>query len=291
MNEHWQQVVTILTAEIWTRLARAVIAAVLGWALAHLASRAVQRFVAQRVDRHHSQIAGKVTSSVLLGLTLAVVLHQLGIDLSLFLGAAGLLTVAIGFASQTAASNLISGLFLVGERPFVIGNTIRVGSTTGEVVSIDLLSVKLRTADNLLVRISNETLLKSEIINLSAFPIRRLDIPIGVDYGEDVNRVRALLMQVADRNPQCLDEPGPGFQFTGFGDSALTMLFSVWVASDSYLEVRTQVLQEIKEHFDAAGISMPFPQHTVHLAEVGKLLKSEPGAPAQTAPPPPPSSR
>ena len=140
-------------------------------------------------------------------------MRELGFSLAVIMGAAGVLTVALGFASQTTASNLISGLFLIGERSFEIGDLIRVGTTTGEVLSIDALSVKLRTFDNLFVRIPNESLIKSEVTTLTRFPIRRLDLLLGVAYKEDIGRVQKVLTEVADRNPLCLDEPPPLFIF------------------------------------------------------------------------------
>ena len=97
-------------------------------------------------------------------------LRELGFDLSVILGAAGILSVAIGFASQTSASNLISGLFLMMERPFSIGDVIRVEQTTGEVISIDLLSVKIRTFDNLYVRVPNESMIKTHMAVTSSTP-------------------------------------------------------------------------------------------------------------------------
>jgi small-conductance mechanosensitive channel len=142
-------------------------------------------------------------------LFIASAMREMGFSLAVIMGAAGVLTVAIGFASQTTASNLISGLFLIGERSFEIGDIIKVGNTTGEVLSIDALSVKLRTFDNLFVRIPNETLIKSEVTTLSRFPIRRLDLQLGVAYKEDIEQVRKVLMAVADSNPLCLDEPSP----------------------------------------------------------------------------------
>jgi hypothetical protein len=93
-------------------------------------------------------------------------LHQAGLKLGVLPGAAGILTVAIGFASQTSASNLISGLFVIAERPFVVGDIIRVAETTGEVLSVDLLSVKIRTFDNLYVRIPNEGIIREHGIEI-----------------------------------------------------------------------------------------------------------------------------
>jgi len=119
---------------------------------------------------------------ILSEMALRIIVRLMG----LLLGAAGILTVAPGFASQTSASNLVSGLFMIAEHPFGVGDTIRLGSIAGEVPSIDLLSVNLRTPDNLYVRIPNETMIKSEITNLTRFPIRRLDLEIGVAYKENL---------------------------------------------------------------------------------------------------------
>jgi small-conductance mechanosensitive channel len=162
---------------------------------------------------------------------------------------------------------VISGLFLIGERAFVVGDTIKLGNTVGEVLSIDLLSVKLRTPDNLFVRVPNETLIKAEIVNLTRFPLRRLDLLIGVDYKEDMAKVQRVLQAVAEHNPLCLTEPEPLFIFSGFGDSAMNLQFSVWAVRENFLELRNSIQREIKQAFDANGIDIPYPQRVLHLAE------------------------
>ena len=188
----------------------------------------------------------------------------LGFDLGPLLGAAGVMTVALGFAAQTSVSNLISGLFLMAERPFVVGDVVRLGATTGEVIDVNLMSLRLRTFDNLMVRVPNETVLKSEVTNLTHFPIRRLDMQIGVAYKENVSRVREILDKVADRNPICLDEPKPVFIFLGYGESALTLQFSVWTARENFLELRNTMHEQVKGAFDEEGIEIPFPHRTLY---------------------------
>ena len=195
-------------------------------------------------------------------------LNAIGFNLGVLIGAAGVLSVAIGFASQTSASNIISGLFLVAERPFSVGDLIKVGETTGEVLSIDLLSVKLRTFDNLFVRIPNETLIKSEVTTLTRFPIRRIDLSIAVALKEDIKAVRKVLEKVAEANPLCLDEPKPKFVFLGFGDSSLNMQFSVWVKRESFIELKNSIHEEIKEAFDAESIEIPFPHRSLYTGSV-----------------------
>jgi small-conductance mechanosensitive channel len=198
------------------------------------------------------------------GLVVASAMHQLGFKLGVLLGAAGILTVAIGFASQTSASNLISGLFLIAERPFVVGDVVTIGTTTGEVLSVDLLSVKLRTFDNLLVRIPNETLIKTELRNLTRFPIRRVDTMLSISYREDLRRVEDILFAVAERHPFALEEPKPLLVVNGFGDSGINLQFSVWGRRENFLAIKNEIARDVKEAFDDAGIEIPFPQRSLH---------------------------
>ncbi len=251
---------------------RAVILVSSGLLLAMLASRLSVRTLRHRLTPHVLQLIRRVSFYGILGLFAASALRELGFSLAVLMGAAGVLTVAIGFASQTTASNLISGLFLIGERSFEIGDIIQVGSTTGEVLSIDSLSVKLRTLDNLYVRIPNETLIKSEVVTLTRFPIRRFDLMLGVAYKEDLDRVREVLVKVAEANVLCLDEPAPLFIFTGFGESSLNIQFSVWARRENFLDLRNIISAEIKRAFDEAGIEIPFPHRTLYAGEATKPL-------------------
>lgn len=268
MEDFWSTITTLLTAEAVLNIFYALIKVVVGFVAARLISRALLRVLTKQAMIQHAVLIRRIAYYVILGLFIASALNDLDVNLSIFLGAAGILTVAIGFASQTSASNLISGLFLLGEKPFSIGDVIKIGTTTGEVLSVDLLSAKLRTFDNLYVRVPNETIIKSEITNLTRFPIRRIDIQMGVAYKEDLNVVQEVLMEVADRNPLCLQEPEPLFIFTGFGDSALTFQFSIWAMRENFLTVRNGLQREIKEAFDARGIEIPFPHLSLYTGAV-----------------------
>jgi small-conductance mechanosensitive channel len=236
----------------------------IGFALAKLVSKNASRVVARYSNAQRAFLAGRVAYYAIVVLAFISALRELGFQFTVLLGAAGVLTVAVGFASQTSASNLISGLFLMGEEPFTLGDIIKVGDTTGEVLSIDLLSVKLRTFDNLYVRVPNEMMIKSLITNLTRFPIRRVDLPIGVAYKENIARVREVLMEVADKNPLCLEEPPPLFIFTGYGDSSLNMQFSVWAKRQNFLTLRNTIYEEIKAAFDENGIEIPFPHRSLY---------------------------
>ena len=268
MNELWADIVNFFISDKMWGISRAFILIIVGVIVARLVSTAVIKIAGKKTDQHRALLLKRSSYYIILVLFMVSALNELGFDLSVLLGAAGILTVAIGFASQTSASNLISGLFLVAERPFSVGDIIRVGTTTGVVLSIDLLSVKLRTFDNLFVRIPNEFLIKSEVTTLTRFPIRRVDLKIGVAYKEDLKNVRSILDDIADKNPLCLEEPKPQYFFQGFGDSSLDIQYSVWVTRENHIELKNSIYQEIKIAFDEKGVEIPFPHRTLYTGSV-----------------------
>lgn len=271
-----------LQSDIALAALRAVAIILAGLLLARIAGLAVQRLLLANMGENRARTARTLVFYLLVAIAFTMALGELGFSIGVLLGAAGILTVAIGFASQTSASNLISGLFLVAEQPFDIGDKITVDNVTGIVLSVDLLSVKLRTFDNLFVRIPNESMIKNQFINLSRFPIRRYDLQVGVAYREQIGAVRDVLMQVAQDNPLCLDHPKPLVIFQGFGDSSLNLQFSVWAQQDNYLPLRTSIAEEVKNAFDAAGIEIPFPHRSLYTGSMTepmpiRLVDKDPG--------------
>lgn len=277
------------------RIGPLVMAALLltaGYLLARTARFAVLRALKHLAPQQLMLIGRAVYLTVFLLFAVSA-LRQLGFEFGVLLGAAGIVTVAIGFASQTSASNVISGLFLVLERAVLVGDIVRVGQTTGEVLSIDLLSTKLRTFDNLQVRIPNETMVKAEITTLNRFPIRRVDMMVGVAYKEDLSRVRKILMEVADKNPVCMDEPAPMLISQGFGESSIDFQFSVWAKSERFLELRNSIHAGVKAAFDREGIEIPFPHRSLYSGAAMdplpiRLVQEEPAERSEPEPEPEP---
>ncbi|MFP4355703.1 MAG: mechanosensitive ion channel family protein [Phycisphaerae bacterium] len=254
----------LLSTNSLKALIRAGLLLFVGMPLLFILSGVVGRGVRNKLSPQGSMLIRK--GIVYIG-SLALILsalYQMGFQLTALLGAAGIAGIAIGFASQTSISNIISGLFMISEKPFSVGDVIQVGNTTGIVLSIDLLAVKLRTFDNKFVRIPNETLIKSEVTNITRYPIRRLDIKLSVAYKEDVEKVRQILKEIASGNPHSLDEPEPLILFTNFGESGLEFLFGVWFAKMDFLTLRNSIMQEIKRRFDAEGIEIPFAHRTLY---------------------------
>jgi len=286
METFWDDVVAFFSGERVATLIRVLIYFILGWVLSRVLSTVGSRILTRRGSAHQSQMVRRFIRYSVLILVLLSVFNELGFDLGVLLGAAGLLTIAVGFAAQTSTSNLISGLFLLGERPFGVGDVITVAATTGEVLSIDLLSVKLRTFDNLFVRIPNETLLRTEIRNLSRFPIRRLEIPLKLPYEVDFPRAKGVLRGVAAGHPGCLDEPSPQLVFIEMGDHGYTVQLNVWVARERFAEVRGSLHAELVAALRAAGIRIPMPRQALFAGGEAIPVRLVP-TPEEPAPGPP----
>lgn len=258
---------TTLVAEAfnWQQWLRALLFVVAGYLAARSGSKALQLFAGQRLSAHQLFLGRMLVFYGILALFGLSALKELGFSFSVLLGAAGVVSVGIAFAAQTSASNLISGLFLLAEKPFQVGDVLRLTPEhIGEVIAIDLLSVKLRTFDNLMIRVPNETLIKSTFTNLSRFPIRRIDLVIGIAYGEAIEQAQALLKQVVDQHAKTLEHPEPLCVVTQFNASSVDIQLSAWVERSDFLKVKSELLIACKRALDDAGIEIPFPHTTLY---------------------------
>ena len=240
----------------------------LGFPALFLLSKWIRKYTSQKFSPQQGMIFSKLVLYTGVVIIAFSVLSELGFKLAHLLGAAGIIGIAVGFASQTSMSNIISGLFLIAEKPFEVDDIITVQNTTGVVLSIDILSVKLRTFDNKYIRIPNETIIKSDVTNVTHFPIRRVDLNVGVAYKEDIARVREVLLDVAKKNPLCLNEPEPLVIFSGFGNSSLDLKLLVWAVKSDWLSLKNKIAEEIKKRFDQEGIEIPFPHLSLYSGSV-----------------------
>ena len=225
-----------------------------GYFIAKRISIIAENALNKRFSRHHTILSKRSTFYIIFAIFLISALEHLGFKLSVLLGAAGVFTVAISFASQTAASNLISGVFLLFERPFKIGDVVAVNGTNGIIDSIDLLSTKLKTADNTLVRIPNETMIKSDITNLSYFPTRRVTLLIAEPYESDLHQVTTIIGDIANHCTQVLKNPAPNVTINNFGLSAVEVKLLIWVNTTEASAIKNALLQTIKKQCHQVGI-------------------------------------
>lgn len=235
----------------------AIIYFIIGIIITLIARWFVGKVTARHVSRHHSMLFKRFTFYIGLTLSLIFPLKASGIDVTALLGAAGILTAAVAFAAQTSISNFLSGVFLVAEKPFEIGDYVKVNDLLGEVLSIDLLSVKIRTRDNLLVRIPNESLLKSQFCNVTRFPIRRFDMKLRVAFDENLDKIKKILMDVASQNPLCLVSPPPEFMFLKFVEYGIQLQFSVWGKQSTYGDLQSSFQMDVQKALKENKIQLP----------------------------------
>lgn len=242
----------------------AIVVAFSGYVILKMIQVLVTRMLSGRLSDQIVMIIRKTVFYAGLVILVMIVFNQLGFQLTALLGAAGIAGIAIGFAAQTSVSNVISGIFLISENSFSVGDLLQVGETTGTVMAIDLLSVKIRTFDNRFVRIPNEVMIKSQLTNITRFPIRRVDLALGISYDMDIEKVRDILLDIARLNPYCLDEPEPIFIIEGFGSSSINIRLGVWCIREDYLNLKNSIIIAIKKRFNREKIVIPFPRVDIH---------------------------
>ncbi len=252
------------------KIRNVLIIILIGYLILQAIALIIRRVLWKNLNQQTKFLINKIIIYTGIVIILLLVLRAMDIKIAALLGAAGILGIVIGIASQTSIGNLISGIFLISEKSFEIGDLIRIGDKMGTVYSIDLLSVKLKTLDNLLIRIPNQTMISTEVTNITRFPIRRMDIDVGVAYKEDLKKVMDVLRQVATNNPYCLDEPEPLILIKEFGDSSINFLYGLWFEKSNYVTLRNSIIQEIKTAFEAEGIEIPFPHITLYTGEATK---------------------
>ena len=258
----------LLEPQYLSPLIRILFLVFIGLPALYVVSRWLRKYFIKKFSAQQAMIFSKLVLYAGVIIILFSFLNELGFKFTHLLGAAGIIGIAVGFASQTSVSNIICGLFLITEKPFEVDDIITVQNNTGVVLSIDTLSVKLRTFDNKLIRIPNETIIKSDVINVTYFPIRRVDLNIGVAYKEDIGRIREVLLDVAHQNPLCLNEPQPLVIFSGFGSSSIDLLLLAWAVKTDWMALKNSITEEIKKRFDEEGIEIPFPHLSLYSGSV-----------------------
>ena len=228
-----------------------------------------QKFLVKNLTKkseiHTQKLVSKLTAYAVFLVGFIVIFSIIGIRPETIITSLGLFSVAIGFAAQTSLSNVISGFFILFERPFKIGDAIEINGYVGEVLSIDLMSITMRTFDNVLVRIPNETVLKASIKNYTKFDVRRLDITVGISYDADIEKAKTVIENFLDSNPHVLKEPAYTVMTKELADSSVNLRVLVWIDRKEYFTAYDSIVSGIKEALDREGIEIPFPQVVVHI--------------------------
>jgi potassium-dependent mechanosensitive channel len=220
------------------------------------------------LDRSLQYAIAQIVSNLVLVVGIFIVLENTGIHLGALTVFAGAVGVGVGFGLQNIASNFISGLVILAERPITIGDRVEVAGLAGQVELIRARSTVIRTNDNIAMIVPNTKFIDSPVTNWTyGDPRVRFRIPVGVAYGSDVNKVREVLIAAGQSNPHVLHDPAPSVFLKQFGENAIDFELVVWSSEMSHRPSRfkSDLNFAIEEKFREAGIEIPFPQRDLHI--------------------------
>jgi small-conductance mechanosensitive channel len=237
------------------------------WIAFRLIAKAIRKVPESKLPAQRTAIIIRFLKYIFYVIIVLYVLGLFGINLKAIWGAAGIAGVAIGFAAQTSVSNLISGLFVLTEGSIHVGDTIIVGDVTGIVDEVKLLSIRVHTYDNQMVRIPNSTIINSNLTNNSYHNKRRLTLKVGVDYSTDMKKALEVLKKAPELCPTVLKNPEPAVWFDGFDASSINLVVAVWFKPVDFLQTKNDLYIAIKQVLDEAGISIPFNQLDVKIKQ------------------------
>jgi len=209
----------------------------------------------------------KSMSNILLKVMLVIsVMGMVGIQMTSFIAVLGAAGLAVGLALQGTLQNFAGGVMILLFKPYEVGNFIEAQGFMGTVKEIQIFTTVLTTPDNRKVIIPNSPLATGSITNFSAMPTRRIDFSFGIGYSDDIDRAKDILLKMAQKDERVLKEENPPeVMVEALGDSSVNLKLRTWVKSEDYWSFFFDVTENVKKQYDAAGISIPFPQRDVHL--------------------------
>ena len=241
---------------------------IIGRWLAKLITRLVERSLKRAdVDETVVRFSGILVYAGLLVAVLIAALNAAGIhttSLTALLASAGL---AVGLALRDSLSNFASGVVVLVRKPYVIGDYIDAGGTSGTVEEVGIFYTVMRTADNIQVVVPNSLITNDFIKNYSAKDTRRIDLVSSISYAENIGRTRSLLMEIMTSHQQVLADPAPSVDVLNLGEFGVDLAVRMWVKSDDYWRVKCDLQEEMKERFEEEHLTSPMPQREIFLQQ------------------------
>lgn len=268
LKQFVEKVKSLITVDNLIKVAFSIVLLVLMWIVYRLVLRGVKKVPEERMNAHKSMLLVKAIKYIFYVLVVMFVLSRFGVKLSAIWGAAGIAGVAIGFAAQTSVSNIISGIFVLTEKTIQVGDFIDVGGVQGVVDTVNLLSIRIHTLDNQMIRIPNSTVINSNLTNYNYNKLRRFCFKVYIGYEMDMEKALAALQKAPALCPSIVQDPEPCIWYDGFGDSGIKLIAAVWFDGANLIAAKNEMYIAIKKVFDEAGIEIPYNKIVVDSAKV-----------------------
>lgn len=250
------------------RLITAVVIFYVGRMVANILTGTLRRMMQKNeVDKTLETFICNLTRIALLAFVVIAAISALGVETTSVIAVLGAAGLAVGLAMQGSLSNFAAGVLIVLFRPYRVGDYIEAAGIGGTVESVQILTTVMRTPDNKRIIVPNSQIMNSAITNYSVNDTRRIDLVVGVGYGDDLDKVRATLEDLVENEERILRDPAWVIAVGELADSSVNFYVRPWVKTEDYWSVRFDLTEAIKKRFDDVGIQIPFPQHDVHLHE------------------------
>lgn len=249
---------------------KALVVIIIGWIAAGMISNLVRNKVNSNpaIDKTLGNFAASLVRWAILLVVLIAVLGLFGIEATSLVAVLGAASLAIGLALQGTLSDLAAGFMLILFRPYKLGQYVDIAGTAGTVVEINLFVTELVTPDNVQIIVPNGQAWGAIITNFSHHETRRVDLVFGIDYGDDAEAAKRVILEVVGADERVLRDPEPWVRVTNLGDSSVDLTTRIWCEAGDYWELKFAATQAVKEAFDKAGISIPYP-HSVEIHKAG----------------------
>lgn len=225
----------------------------------------MRRSLRHRWEKDSVETMIKVIRYTVIVVLLIVVLPMIGINLSGLMVAGGITGIVVGFASQRIFSNLISGIFLMIERPVKIGEQVHIEGVEGFVEGITVFSTIIRSYNGLFIRIPNERVFSANITNYVSNVVRRVEYTIGIRYQDDAEKAVSIIKQAVEVHPLALKYPEPLVFVSVLSESSVDIVVRIWAPVSEWFALKKEMLWILKSELERNGIQIPFPQRVVHM--------------------------
>jgi len=267
ITRYWDYFTTVLI-EYSPRLISATIIFVVGWTVIKLIKKLIMRIMVKReMEPTLSKFLADILIWTLKILLFVTVISRLGVENSSFVAIIGAAGLAVGLSLQGSLSNFAGGVLIIMFKPFKVGDFIEAQGVMGTVKQIQIFVTQLSTVDNQVIFVPNGVLSNGTIINYTYATTRRADLTVAISYSSNIKRAKEIAMEVMEKHPMVLKDPAPIVLVKDLAESSINLAVRPWAELPDFFEMRSDVLEQIKNEFDANGITIPFPQRDIHIKQ------------------------
>ncbi len=263
-SEYLEYLISAYAVPFGLRLLTALVVFYIGRAIAKALVRLFERMSESRTDPSLRRFLASLLYMLLMTVVIIAALDRLGVESTGVLAVLGAAGLAIGLALQGSLGNFASGVMLILFRPYQLGDVVTIAGHTGTVDAIEVFNTVLITADNQKIFVPNGKVTSGAIVNITTQGTRRIDLTIGIGYGDDIRQAKEIILEILSADERTLEDPEPAVGVKDLGESSVDLFARAWTNADDYWGARADAMEAIKYALDKAGITIPYPQRDVH---------------------------